>query len=203
MIGRALALLVLAAIPVTVVADDMRYAFYQADRLEYQSGEDATVWDLQGWYGGDLNKLWWKLEGKEADDNKNIAQLLYSRAISPWFDVQTGIQYQHSDAFEDVAVIAGIQGMAPYGFELDIAVFFTDDSETGFRAEIERDYYLNQKIVLQPRLEWSDSSRDEDKVEFGMRLRYEFSRQFAPYVGVSWASESEEASALAGLRFWF
>ena len=203
MIGRTMALLAFATIPATAIADDMRYAFYQADRLEYQSSNEAAVWDLQGWYGGDLNKLWWKLEGNDADDNKNVAQLLYSRAISPWFDFQAGIQYRHSDLVEDVAAVAGIQGMAPYGFELDIALFVTDDSEAGFRAEIERDYYLNQKIVLQPRLEWKDSSRVEDEIQFGVRLRYEFSRQFAPYVGVSWASESEEVSALAGLRFWF
>ena len=200
---RTVVLLVLASLAATAGAEDMRYAFYQADRLEYQSGEDAAVWDLQGWYGGDLHKLWWKLEGDDADDNKNVAQLLYSRAISPWFDFQTGVQYRHSDLIEDVAVVAGVQGMAPYGFELDIAFFVTDDSEAGFRAEIERDYYLNQKVVLQPRLEWMDSSREDGDVELGVRLRYEASRQFAPYVGVSWASESEEVSALAGLRFWF
>jgi S-adenosylmethionine:tRNA ribosyltransferase-isomerase len=47
---------------------------------------------------------------------------------------------------------------------------------------------LTQRIALQPRLEASAYAGDDaprDCLEAGLRLRYESSRQFAPYVGDS------------------
>ena len=192
--------------PLIVLAEESNFGFFQADRLEYQAEDEATVWDLQGWYGGDLNKFWWKLEGSDTEITKNDVQLLYSRAITPWFDFQAGMRLEFVDSENTAAAIVGLQGMAPYGLELDVATFVTEDGDVGLKAEAERDFYFTQKLVVQPRLEFVDSSAAASELDLGIRLRYEFSRQIAPYIGVSWHfsdDSDDDATLLAGLRFWF
>ncbi len=85
---------------------------------------------------------------------------------------------------------------------------------------------LSQRLVLQPRLEANAAlqSREEfgigsglNDVELGLRLRYEIRREFAPYIGVTYAEsfggsadfarrEGESVrrfSVVAGVRMWF
>jgi copper resistance protein B len=192
--------------PPIALSEESSFGFFQADRLEYQTEDEATVWDLQGWYGNDLHKLWWKVEGSDAEFTKNDVQLLYSRAITPWFDFQAGVLLEFVNSENTAAAIVGLQGMAPYGLELDVATFVTERGDVGLKAEAERDFYFTQKLVLQPRLEFVDSSAAASELDLGIRLRYEFSRQIAPYLGVSWhfsGNSDNNETLLAGLRFWF
>ena len=201
-----ISMFLLLSLPSAAFAEELNYAFFQADRLEYQAEDEATVWDLQGWYGGDLHKFWWKLEGSDAQITNNDVQLLYSRAITPWFDFQAGVLLEFVDSENTAAAIVGLQGMAPYGLELDVATFITEHGDVGLKAEAERDFYFTQKLMLQPRLEFVDSSAAASELDLGIRLRYEFSRQVAPYLGVSWhfrGDSDNDETLLAGLRFWF
>jgi copper resistance protein B len=202
--------------------------FVMADRLEFQSGddEDLVLWDLQGWRGGDLNKLWVKAEGAYGIDDDAFeeaeAQMLWSRAISPFFDLQAGVrQTVEPDARTDAVI--GIQGLAPQWFEVDVAAFIGEDITA--RAEAEYDLTLSPRLVLQPRLELELAADDIPELGLGsglthaaagVRLRYELSRQFAPYVGVEWQAasgetgdlieaaggESEQTVLMIGLRAW-
>lgn len=205
--------------------------FIMADRFEAQvlDDEEVLVFDGQGWYGGDINKLWVKSEGDYSLDGNEIEdaelQVLWSRAVSTFFDVQTGIRYDiEPDGLAHGVV--GVQGLAPYWFEVDAAAFLSEKGDVTARIEAEYDMLFTQRLVLQPRVELELSAQDIPEREIGsgvtgldvgLRLRYEVKREFAPYVGVEWQSafgdtadfiEAEGGSKdqtifVLGLRAWF
>ena len=209
MVRIAVTLLWLVA-TVSATADEPRYLFVQGDRVEYQSDADRTAWDLQGWYGGDLHKLWLKIEGKNEPQQDNELQLLYSRAVSPYFDLQFGLRAHEVAGSSTASGVFGVQGLAAYKIEIDAAVFFTVDGDVEFRGEFERDFRLAQRVVMQPRIELNASSTAADDAAVELRLRYEISRKLAPYVGLSWQRHFDDnlpdntsSNFVAGLRFWF
>lgn len=205
--------------------------FVIGDRFEVQSidGEELLLFDAQGWVGGDINKLWVKTEGEYAfaDDEFEDAevQALWSRAITPLFDLQVGVRVDLEPQSRAHLVI-GTQGLAPYLFEVDAAAFLSDDGDLTARIEAEYDLRITQRLILQPRGEIELSAQDIPEfgegaglssVELGARLRYDISRQFAPYVGIEWqrdvgqtadftraeGGDPERTALIAGVRFWF
>ncbi|MBU2606026.1 MAG: copper resistance protein B [Alphaproteobacteria bacterium] len=208
-----------------------REFYVMADRLEFQSADegDALVWDGNAWYGGDLNKLWIKSEGDYSLETHEIedaeVQALWSRAISPYFDLQGGVRYDLEPKGRTHAVL-GVQGLAPYWFEVDAAAFLSSDGDLTARVETEYEFRLTQRLILQPRVEAEFSAQDIPELETGsgltsldagLRLRYEIVREFAPYVGVAWqgsfggtadyleaaGEESDRTVFVAGVRTWF
>ena len=188
----------------------LKTSFIIADRLETQitDGEDVFIWDAQGWYGTDENKLWIKTEGKysfadNAIDDAEI-QALWSKPISRFWDLQTGIRYDFAPKGRTHAV-AGIQGLAPYWFEVDAAAFLSNKGELTSSVEAEYDFFLNQRLILQPRGSLKFSAQDIvdlgigagfTKYNLGLRLRYEFKREFAPYIGASWQRSLGETAQI-------
>jgi len=208
----------------------MNVFWLQADRAEYRAreGGDEYLWDVQGYYGGDLNKFWFKSEGEgtfgESPESAEI-QGLWSHAIGPWWDLQAGVR-QDLTGPERTHAIVGVQGLAPYMFEVDAAAFLSTKGDLTARVEAELDQRITQRLILQPRVEVNLSAQDIpelrvgaglDSVELGLRLRYEFAREFAPYVGIEqeWkVGQSADYASLAGedpsvtnyvvgVRFWF
>lgn len=171
------------------------------DRFEATSGDGAEgyAWDVQGWYGGDINRLWWKSEGEGAFDGDvehAELQLLYSRAVTPYFDLQAGVRQTYRPEGDRTDLVLGVQGLAPYWFEVDGALFVSNEGELTARAQAEYDLRLTQRLILQPRVEISLSAQEIPEfaigtgvtdVLAGARLRYEITRSFAPYVGVEWS----------------
>ncbi len=209
---------------------DIPIFWLQGDRLEYRAraGRDGYLWDVQGYYGGDLNKFWFKSEGEgsfgEPVEQAEL-QALYSRAVAPFFDLQAGVRQDLTGPERTHAVI-GVQGLMPYMFEVDAAAFLSTSGDLTARIEAEYDQRLTQKLILQPRAEVNLSAQDIpalgigsgiDNFELGLRLRYELVREFAPYVGVEqeWKlggsrnyarARGEDASItnyVVGVRFWF
>lgn len=209
---------------------NMQLFWFQGDRLEYRArdGKDGYLWDVQGYYGGDLNKFWFKSEG-EGSFGERIeqaeVQALYSRAIAPFFDLQAGVRQDLTGPDRTHAVI-GVQGLMPYMFEVDAAAFLSHKGDLTARIEAEYDQRLTQRLILQPRAEVNLSAQDIpelgigsgiDNLELGLRLRYEIAREFAPYVGIEqeWKFggsrdfarlAGEDASVtnyVVGIRFWF
>lgn len=196
--------------------------FLMAERFErqQQDGDDVTVWDVQGWLGGDYNKLWLKTEGSWLHDKSEIEhselQLLFSRAVAPFWDLQAGIRHDEGNAASRSYAVFGIQGLAPYWFEVDAAAFVNEDSGLQLRLEAEYDLRLTQKLFLQPRLQLNHAFEDDGAggIEQGfsdsnlaLRLRYEVIREFAPYVGVEKDTgghrQPDEVRVVAGVRFWY
>ena len=202
-----------------------------ADRLEYriQDGRDGYKWDAQGWYGGDYDKLWIKTEGEGAfgeSPEQAEVQALYSRAIDPWFNLQAGIRHDFRPDPERSHFVLGIQGLAPYWFEVDGQLFLSNKGDLTARFEAEYDQRITQKLILQPLVELDLAAQDVPElgigaglssVEAGLRLRYEIVPEFAPYVGVEYGAKlgdtADYARAagedvggwafLVGLRSWF
>jgi copper resistance protein B len=208
----------------------MTVFWFQADRAEYRAhkGKDGYLWDVQGYYGGDIDKFWFKSEGEghfgEKIEDAEV-QALWSHAIGPWFDLQAGVR-QDLVGPERTHAVIGVQGLAPYLFEVDAAAFVSNKGDVTARIEAELDQRITQRLILQPRAEFSFAAQDIpelaigagiDRIEAGIRLRYEFAREFAPYVGVEqeWKlgdsadyarARGEGASTtsfVAGIRFWF
>ena len=201
------------------------------DQLEIgmRNGRDGYAWDAQGWYGGDINKLWIKSEGEgsfgESPEQAEI-QALYSRAINPWFNLQGGVRYDLQPNPERAHLVLGIQGLAPYWFEVDGALFLSNKGDLTARFEAEYDQRITQKLILQPRAELNLAAQNVPELgigaglstaEAGLRLRYEIVPEFAPYIGVEYErafgrtrrflrEEGDKAggwSLLTGVRMWF
>lgn len=211
------------------LADEHRFWALLGDRFEYDPDDDTGTFDIQGWYGTTFNRLTLKAEGETTDSRLEESQtdLLWTRAIGAYFDSQLGVRFDQYDEGRDRQWLAlGIQGLAPYWFELDITAYLGESGRTALSAEAEYELLLTQRLVLQPRAEVNLYGKDDpanglgsgfSDAALGLRLRYEFSRQFAPYIGIEWtrkfgdtadfaqaAGESDEDTRLvAGLRFWF
>ncbi len=201
------------------------------DQLEFGLGEgrDSYRWDGQVWYGGDIDKLWLKTEGEGlsgGDLEYGEVQALWSRAIDPWFDLQIGVRQDIGAGPDRTHLVLGVQGLAPYWFEVDSAVFLSDRGDLTARFEGEYDLRITQRLILQPRVELDAALQDVPELEIGSglttaelgaRLRYEIRPEFAPYVGLQYerafggtvdfrrrAGEDVEGwSLLVGLRAWF
>lgn len=216
----------------TPVPDDALYSMVLIDRLEtgFSDDKDTNVWDAQGWWGGDYNKLWVKTEG-EGEQGGTLESLelqgLYSRAIAPFWDAQAGVRHDfRPNDNERTHLVVGVQGLAPYRFELDNALFVSNEGDVTARIEAEYEIMFTQRLILQPRLELNAAVQSVSELgigsgvnntEMGLRLRYEIRREFAPYIGLSWTrfygdtanlreEEGEDNSTLylaAGIRAWF
>lgn len=209
---------------------DYPLLWFQADRAEMQVRDSSNgyLWDLQGYYGGTTSRFWFKSEG-EGSFGKRVEdaefQALYAKAVAPFFDLQAGIRQDTAGPDTTYAVL-GIQGLAPYMFEVDGALFFSHRGDLTARIEAELDQRITQSLILQPRAEINFAAQDVpqlgvgagiDSLELGVRLRYEITREFAPYIGVeqSWRigdsadfarAAGEDPSVtnfVVGVRFWF
>lgn len=209
----------------------MSQAMIMADRFEWQDvdGDGALVWDGDLWTGGDINRLWFKSEGEYSFEDDEFeegdVQALWSRAIAAFWDFQAGVRYDFAPGGRTYAVV-GLQGLAPYLFEVDAAAYLSTDGDLSASIESEYELKLTQRLILQPRLEvglaaQDDPSRDLGagftEASLGARLRYEFAREFAPYVGVEWRNKLGETrdiaeamgedgssvAAVVGLRMWY
>lgn len=208
--------------------DDLYWAL-KFDRLEFVSAKEEkphTSWEINSWLGKSFNKLWLKSEGEYSDkkikDSEN--ELFWSHAIDPYWDSTLGVRYDAGD-FEGKAYAAlGIQGLAPYWFETSATLYIGDRGSLGFNAEVEYELLFTQRLILEPRLELDlkDLARKAEgehpsHIAYGMRLRYEIYRRFAPYLGIeqshsfrtkkldlaSHDTDGPSTEIMAGLRFWF
>lgn len=197
-------------------------------RIATDSGEDGYVWDVQAFYGGDINRFVIKTEGEGefggALEDAEI-QALYSRAIGPFFDLQAGLRFDPEPDTRGHLVV-GVQGLAPYMFHVDGALFLSDRGDLTARLEGEYDQRITQRLIIQPRLEVELSAQDIPergigagitKIEPGLRLRYEIERELAPYIGIEYEAALGETADIAraagedpdglrivvGLRAWF
>jgi copper resistance protein B len=165
---------------------------------EYQAGAGGGYrWEGEGRIGGDINRFVVKSEGGGTGRGGLGAaevQGLYSHAIGPYFDLQAGVRQDFAPLARTYATF-GFEGLAPYWFDLSGALFLSTQGELLARVESTYDLRLTQRLVLQPRVELNFAAQDTvetrtgsglSNAELGLRLRYEITREFAPYIGVSW-----------------
>lgn len=204
-------------------------AFFNIAELAPRRGRDGYRWDGEAWFGGDRNRLVVKTEGEGAlggDLDHAEVQALFSRAIGPYYNVQGGVRQDFARGADRTWASLGVEGLAPYMFETEATAFISDKGEVAGRLEGWYDQRITQRLILQPRGELNFAAQNSpatrvgaglSDVELGLRLRYEIAREFAPYVGVSWAAKAGRSAdyaradgddpstiaLVAGIRFWF
>lgn len=212
------------------VHDKSAHYFALLDRLEVQDADDgsAFAWEGLGWVGTDLNRMWTRTEGESVDGNMESAEIevFYGRAIARWWDAVVGIRNDFGDDPSQTFAAIGVIGMAPYKFEVDATAYVGQGGQTGARVEAEYDTLLTNRLILQWQVEADAYGKDDPRrgigsglstVEAGLRLRYEFRREFAPYIGLVWerayggtadfrhldGEDIDDTRFVAGLRIWF
>ena len=210
--------------------DDPLLYKVMVEQLEYREadGDNQLVFEGEAWIGKDLNKFWFKTEVERVDGDTEEAevQFLYSRAIAPFWDLQVGWRHDIKPKPDRDWLALGFKGLSPYLFEVDAALFVGESGQINARLEAEYEYMFTQKLILSPEIEVNLYSKDDEDVgvgsglsdmEFGLRLRYEVRREFAPYIGINWTKkfgqtadfardEGEDTSdtqIVIGIRGWF
>lgn len=213
------------------LADEHNFGALLVDRLEWThatGGDNASAYEIQGWFGRDYDRLVIKAEGDVAKGKLEEArtELLWGHAIATFWDTQLGVRYDSGAGPDRGWLALGVQGLAPYWFEVDAAAYVGDEGRTALRLGAEYELLLTQKLILQPRIELNAYGKSDEargigsglsEAQAGLRLRYEFTRQFAPYIGIERAStfgqtadlaradgeRTGETRWVAGVRFWF
>ena len=200
------------------------------DRLEQFHGDDANGQgiDAQAWYGSDLNKLWFKLDGERSDGRLGAtrSELLWNRAFPTYWGWQAGARHDFGEGPGRTWAAFGFQGLAPYWFDVQATAYVGEAGRTALRIETEYDVLLTQRLILQPDVELNLYGKNDaargigaglSDIDVGLRLRYEITRKFAPYVGVVWSrkfgktadyaradfGQVEDTQLVAGVRLWF
>ena len=181
----------------------MRHTFLLADVLEYspKGAESDVTWDIEGWHGGDYNRVWFKSEGTHNTSRSDYDidfQLLYGRFVWRYYDFQAGGRVQTKSSrggnVTRPQVVIGLEGLVPYRYELETALFISDEGDVSGRATATKDLLITQRLILQARLETNVAAQRVERftidsglndIEAGIRLRYEIRREVAPYIGVS------------------
>lgn len=194
--------------------DDPFIATLAFDRLETFRDNDANgfAWELHGWAGHRRDRFEWRTRGERVggDTHDGELELLWSRATGPWWNRTLGVRHDFGDGERRDWLALGVEGMAPYKIDI-AATLYAGEGGIGARAEARYDLLLTQRLVLQPRLEadaWAGNDAPRDSFEAGLRLRYEFNRQFAPYFGYEWSTSGTDGGEagghwVAGIRGWF
>ena len=217
-------------LPKLRMADEHNFGSLLIDRLESVRARDnsSTAYDLQAWYGRDYDRAVLKAEG-EIDGGKfqdARTELLWGHAVATYWDTQLGVRYDSGVGPDRKWLAFGVQGLAPYWFEVEAVAYVGESGRTALRLGAEYELLLTQKLILQPRIETNvygkrDAARERGSglsdLAAGIRLRYEIKREFAPYIGIERSNkyggsadfaraegkQTSESRVVAGLRFWF
>ncbi|MFW5906513.1 MAG: copper resistance protein B, partial [Desulfobia sp.] len=180
--------------------------------------------------GNDYNKIALESEGEKIADRdeieESVLEIFYNRNIHSFWDLQVGLRHDFEPGPSRSFAALGLEGMAPYWFEIDATAYLSEDGDISAALEAEYDILLTQRLILQPRLEIGMAVQEVEErnigsgindLVLGARLRYEISRKLAPYIGVSYmrkigetenlieaeGGDVDKTSLVAGLKFWF
>lgn len=212
------------------LADEHNFGSLRANRFERVNSSygNSFSYEAQAWFGRDYDRLVIKAEGDLAEGKVPQArtEALWGHAFAPFWDTQLGLRSDSGGGPERRWLAAGVQGLAPYWFDVDVTAYFGEGGRTALRLSADYDILLTQRLILQPRVEVNLYGQEDKErgigsslssSSAGLRLRYEFSRQIAPYIGVEWKGKygatadlarsagepTEESQWVAGVRFWF
>lgn len=216
------------------VEDEHRNLFLLADVFEFSPKGSASTsfWDIEGWYGGDSSRLWFKSEGEKSTTGKDYdvdLQLLYGRFVRRFYDFQIGARIE-ARRFRGANVarpqlVVGIEGLRRYFYEIEALAFIDPKGNVSGRFTATKDFLFSQRLILQPRFETNLAIQKVERfgrggglndIELGFRLRYEIRREFAPYIGVSFersffdtadfvrqeGGDPSQIRFVAGVRIW-
>lgn len=193
----AAAVLGLSAVSAQAMEDESIYSYTKVEvgigKISGEAGSSQSL-NVDGWVGGDFNRLWYQFDVERAGGRTEAAelQLLYGRYIAPFWDAQVGLRHDERPGQRDYLSV-GVRGLAPYAFDVDLKLFVRNDGKVFARTRLENDFLLTNRFIARPyfNVEWSASDLDETvrrgpyQFDVGLQVRYEFNRRFAPYAEVS------------------
>jgi copper resistance protein B len=211
-----------------VVHDRAIRAFVLVDQLEWLAGRDQSAgWDAKGWIGRDVDRFWFRTEGEAGADrlNRTETHLFYGRAISPWWELVAGVRADDGPGPMRTWAAVGVQGLAPYWFEVEATGYVGAAGRTHARLEVKYELLVTNRAILQPLIEVEIYGKDDPErqigaglssADIGVRVRYEVKRELAAYLGVLWSrtffgtadlarasgQEPNHTRLVAGVRFW-
>jgi copper resistance protein B len=182
-----------------VMSDDASQSMLLIDQLEYAHGYDGNgaMWEAEAWYGNDSNKLWLRSEGESNQGRlaDGDIEVFWNRAVFAYWNTQLGVRHDLGVGPQRNWSAFGLQGMAPYWLELEATAYAGESGRLATRLRAQYTLRFTQRWVLQPEFETNLYSRDDaarfvgsgvSNAKLGLRLRYEITRQFAPYLGIVW-----------------
>jgi copper resistance protein B len=206
------------------------HSYWLLDRLEVADGNGPRElgWEAQAWIGGDVRKLWLRSEGLAEGGRVESGdiEVLYGQGVRAWWDVVAGIRHDIGEGPSRTWAAFGVQGLAPYRFEVSATAYLGQAGRAAARLEAEYDTLFTNRLILQWRAEANLHGKGDPAVgigsglstlEGGLRLRYEIDRQFAPYIGLErdWSfgrtadlrradgKAANDIRVVAGVRIWF
>jgi copper resistance protein B len=209
--------------------DDPVLTKVMIDRLEVRNSDHSNpvVLEADAWFGKSIDKLWLKTDVEAVDGKIEEAELqvLYNRAISPFWDIQAGLR-QDFKPFKRTWAAVGVQGTAPYFIETNATAFIGKSGQSALRLSAEKEVMLTQKTALIPEASMTLYGKTDHELEagagisdlnIGLRLSHEIKREFAPYVGVNWSKKlgntadmaehhgekTQNTEFLLGVKVWF
>ncbi len=189
--------------------------------LSRKDDETTGRWDLDGWVGGDINKLWLKSEGEVTGGKTEKAELwaMYSRNVATFWDVQVGVREDFRPSLSPLPGVpaakahtyftTGVEGLAPYFFETEAHVFVRDDGAISARLRQENQWLITQRLIVRPRIEINLNGKDDPALglgtgltdaSIGIQTRYEIRREFAPYLDLTYDQKFGRTADYARLR---
>lgn len=207
---------------------DISWSRVMIETAEYRPSGDGYRWRARASFGGDVDRFELKTEGEGERGDLEAAevQALYSHAIGPNFEVVAGVRQDFQPRPRRTYAALGIEGVAPYWFDVEATAFLSDKGDLLARLEGSYDLRLTQRLILEPRAEANLAAQDVpatgvgsglSDLEVGLRLRYAIRPEFAPYVGINWertfgdtadfaraaGRDVEQTRFVVGLRAWF
>jgi copper resistance protein B len=179
--------------------DNASHVMLLIDQLEYANGYSGNgpAWEAEAWYGSDNNKLWLRSEGEGSRgriDDGDI-EVLWNHPASAFWNTQLGVRHDLCLGPQRNWMALGLEGVAPYWIELEATAYVGESDRLAARIRAEYTLRFTQRWLLQPEFEVNLYSKDDpaqrigsgvSNAQLGLRLRYEVTRQLAPYMGLVW-----------------
>jgi copper resistance protein B len=163
------------------------------DQLEFADA-DAS-WEGNISLAKDTSRFLLRSSGERHDDRLSLSDTdaLFARSISPCWEVVAGVNQYRTNSHQQTSLAFGFVGMAPYKFEVEATAYLANADQSRLQLAVEYQTLLSQRLIIEPKLEAVFYGRDNPalgwgsglgELEAGLRLRYEITRQFAPYAGI-------------------
>jgi copper resistance protein B len=219
-----------ANLPGNEMMDGMRFGRVLLDKFEYAKGdgEHGQNIDAEAWYGNDYNKAWFRTDGERRGGRLDSlrTEALWDRTFATFWSTQLGVRHDTGGGGDSRNWLAfGVRGLAPYWFDTEATAYWSGGT-LGARLQARYELLFTPQLILRPEIETNLYSKSDparglgsglSNLELSLRLRYEIRRQFAPYVGVTWArnfggtadytrargERNKTTQLVAGVRVWF
>jgi len=192
------------------VADEHIWYHAMLEQFEGRFGAaDGFHWEGQAWAGTDTNRIRFRSEGTLDDTGRaeeGRYELLYERPVTSFFNLQGGIRTDADSHAGRSWAALGVEGLAPLFWHVAAAGYVGSQGHLAARLEASYDLLLTQRLIVQPQVEMNFYSKADPRraigsglsgLDAGLRLRYEITRKFAPYIGLAHEEAFGETAAAA------